>query len=108
MWAANLSLGSFVRPHLGHKPTMGFFHSGETYLTCAALDNVWNSVPCKACQFVQDNVSLGQWFRLHTAQKVGSVGRENILFFTKKIFSRTVKQVQNSEAWVGRHAELVQ
>ena len=43
--------------------------------------------------------------RFHTAQKVGSVSPENILLLTKSFFSRPVKQVQNSEAWVGRPAE---
>ena len=30
------------------------------------------------------------WFRLHTAQKVGSVGRENILFWTKILMSPVI------------------
>ena len=39
-------------------------------------------------QFTHTAVLLGRdkiivWFRLHTAQKVGSVGQKNILFWTK-------------------------
>ena len=36
------------------------------------------------------------WFRLHMAQKVGSVGRENILFWTKIL---TLPVIINRVKW---------
>ena len=48
------------------------------------------------------------WFRLHTAQKVRSVGRKNILFWTKilcrpLLIYRVKWHVQNSEVWHHSH-----
>ena len=39
------------------------------------------------------------WFRLHTAQKVGSVGRENILFWTILMSSVIINRVKWCKIW---------
>ena len=62
---------------------------------------------CCGARLGRDKITV--WFRLHTAQKVGSVGRENILFWTKIFISPVSnlsgKMVQNWEVWHHTHTE---
>ena len=62
----------------GYRGMSGYWNE---YSTC-------NSHSPVQCFLGRDKIIV--WFRLHTAQKVGSVGRENISFWTKILMSPVI------------------